>query len=735
MTGISRRSLFGATAAAGLSAAVPAARAAKVPGPEEHRFEGNPAAKGSAAKFQPVRMDAPEMKLSGTFDLGKSTLNEGEALTASRWGIVRAHVQGGKMTHLTPFEFDYAPSPNLNGLCQLPYSPSRIRFPMVRESYLKNGPASRDKRGEDKWVRVSWDKALDLVASEMKRIYGKYGPSAMFGRSYGWMSTGMVNAAITLQNRLLSLCGGYIHCINSYSTAAISRILPYVIGSSEAASTSWDNVLKHSERIVLWGCDPLVTNDIDWFTTIHNGAGYFRALKENKNIKTISINPLQTDTAEYLGSEWIAPRPGTDCAMMLGMMYELETSGKADHAFLEKYTYGWNELRDYIMGKSDGVKKTPQWAASKCGVPAERIISLAHEMQEHRTMIMMGWGIQRTQYGEQPHWMGYALASVLGQIGLPGGGIGTNYHYSNGGAPTGYGPFVGGIPGAPDAVLKPAVPYKGSKVIPVARFVDCILNPGKTIDFNGTKVTYPEVRMVMWAGGNPFTHQPETMKLERAFKKPDTVVVTDYVWTATARHADIVLPACTVFEHNDITSIGTYSHDGIIGMHQAIEPRWESKPDYWIFSQLAKRMGVEKEFTEGLDEMGWIRRLYNNAKKMGDRVNLGMPEFDEFWKKGYIMFDVRPESRDYVAFAKFREDPKKNALATESGLIQLFSPKIAGYKYDDCLGHPSYFEPSEGVNTATKAAPLALMACKSRYRMHSQLDGTVSHDFANIQGR
>lgn len=257
----------------------------------------------------------------------------------------------------------------------------------------------------------------------MKRVYKDYGPSAVFGRSYGWMSTGRVNAAINLQQRLLNLCGSFIQCENSYSTVAISKILPYVVGTGDPRSTSWDVVIGHSERVVFWGCDPLVTNDIDWHTTIHNATGYIRALRD-KGVTTISINPVQTDTAEYLGSEWIAPRPGTDCAMMLGMMHELEATGKADHAFLEKCCNGWKELRAYIMGDEDGVAKTPEWAAEKTGVPAERIRKLAHDLHEHRTMLMVGWGIQRIQYGEQPHWMAFALASVLGQIGLPGGGIG-----------------------------------------------------------------------------------------------------------------------------------------------------------------------------------------------------------------------------------------------------------------------------------------------------------------------
>ena len=174
----------GTAAAAGISSAASAQTASS--------------AKNSA-KFAPEPLpiqDAQGLKLTHTFSLGESTLAEYGFITAARWGVVRGHVKGGKIMDLTPFEHDYAPSINLDGLRELPYTPSRIRYPMVREGFLKNGPASRDKRGEEKFVRVSWDTAFDLVAKEMNRVYDNYGPSAVFGRSYGWMSTGKVNAAI-----------------------------------------------------------------------------------------------------------------------------------------------------------------------------------------------------------------------------------------------------------------------------------------------------------------------------------------------------------------------------------------------------------------------------------------------------------------------------------------------------------------------------------------------------------
>lgn len=201
----------GTAAAAGISSAASAQTASSATASNVRK--GFDAAAKNSAKFAPEPLpiqDAQGLKLTHTFSLGESTFAEYGFITAARWGVVRGHVKGGKIMDLTPFEHDYAPSINLDGLRELPYTPSRIRYPMVREGFLKNGPASRDKRGEEKFVRVSWDTALDLVAKEMNRVYDNYGPSAVFGRSYGWMSTGKVNAAINLQQRLLNLCGGFI---------------------------------------------------------------------------------------------------------------------------------------------------------------------------------------------------------------------------------------------------------------------------------------------------------------------------------------------------------------------------------------------------------------------------------------------------------------------------------------------------------------------------------------------
>lgn len=232
----------------------------------------------------------------------------------------------------------------------------------------------------------------------------------------------------------------------------------------------------------------------------------------------------EPDAAEYFGKncEWIAPKPGTDVAMMIAMAHELESSGKVDREFIRKYTVGYDKFIAYVLGKTDGVAKTPAWAEKICGVKADAIKRLAHLMREKRSMLMGGWGIQRAQHGEQVHWMMVVLAAMCGHIGQPGGGFGFSYHYSNGGAATSMAPALGGISANPKGGSE-GLSWVGESLatIPLARFTDCFLNPGKTIDYNGKKITYPDIRLVFWSGGNPFAQQEDTNGLIKAWKRPE----------------------------------------------------------------------------------------------------------------------------------------------------------------------------------------------------------------------
>ena len=443
-----RREFFKAAGLAGAAAFIPGAASAAAAG----KTGGKRVLRGGVTMGEPLS-GAPDLSLSRTFGTGKSVLNDGVVMNASHWGVYKAHVKGGKIERLEPVAEDAAPSLQLQGIAQQPYNTARIRYPMVRESYLKKGwKAGGRGRGSEPFVRVTWDEVFDIIAKELNRVRDTYGPASIYGGSYGWMSPGALGSARNLMQRCLNLNGGFTGHYGDYSTGCAQVILPYVIGSNGVYEqvTGWDLICDKTELIVLWGADPTVTNDIDWATTLHENAEGFRRVKAAE-IPVIAVNPLKPDTAEFLGEqcEWISPKPNTDVAMMLAMMHELETKNLVDREFIRKYTKGYDKFLPYLLGQTDGVAKTPEWAEGITGVAAEQIRLLAHRMREKRSMLMGGWGIQRAEHGEQVHWAMVVLAAMCGHIGLPGGGFGFTYHYSNGGAATSEAPAFPGISANP----------------------------------------------------------------------------------------------------------------------------------------------------------------------------------------------------------------------------------------------------------------------------------------------
>lgn len=669
--------------------------------------------------------------------------NHKNKISASHFGAFRAHIKGGQFTGVTPFEDDPFPSPMINALPDRTYSKTRVEYPMVREGFLKDGHKSdTSKRGSEKFVRVSWDKALELVTKEIQRVQKKYGYKGIYAGSYGWYCTGKLHNPQTLMNRVMKISGGYVGRIGDYSTGAAQVILPHVLGSIEVyeQQTSWPLVLKHAKNIVLWGANPLVTCQIEWDVAGHGAFPYLEELKkisQKGEIDIYSVDPVRNDTAMYFDSKEIKPRPNTDVAMMLGMMHYLHTTNQYDKEFIQKYTVGFKDFEDYLLGKTDNTPKTLKWASKICGVDEDVIKKFTQTLKDNKSMLMAGWGVQRADHGEQFHWTLVTLACMLGQVGLPGCGFGFSYHYSNGGTPSSDAPGLGGI--STNIKSNRKGPWQNYKPfnIPCARMVDMISNPGKTIDFNGRRITYPDIKMVYWTSGNPFHHHQDRNTMIEAWKKLETFIVHEPFWTPTARMADIVLPATTEIERNDIEIIGDYNSSHIIAMKKAIEPVKESKDDYEICRLIAKRLGYEEEFTDGKEsQLDWIKEFYNDSKSQAAQKGIKMPNFDEFWEKGYVKFDVREEAKNFTRYEKFRKNPMLNPLGTPSGKIEISSRTIKKFNYDDCLHYPSWIEPAEWLGSKkSKRYPLHILSPHPKYRLHSQLSNTWLRELYEVKGR
>ena len=403
--------------------------------------------------------------------------------------------------------------------------------------------------------------------------------------------------------------------------------------------------------------------------------------------------------------------------MILALCHVLYTEKLYDREFLDRCTVGFDRFAPSLADK------TPEWAEKITGISAVRIRALAREMAATRTTVNINWSLQRSHHGEQPFWALVTLACMLGQIGLPGGGFGASYGPTNSmgsGAPLLSGPTLSqGTNAVPD-------------FIPVARFTDMLLNPGGRVPYNGRDLTYPDIRLIYWAGGNPFHHHQDLNRLRVAWQKPETIIFNEQFWTPAAKMADIVLPATTGLERNDIGY--ARREPFLIAMKKAREPIGEARDDYWIFSEITRRLGAADVYTEGRDEMQWLVHMYEEGRQKSARMGVPLPAFQEFWEAGIAK--VPGENTEPVMLAKFRADPATNPLKTPSGRIEIFSEKIASFGYDDCPGHATWMEPIEWLGSRkAERYPLHMLSDQPADKLHSQLDHSPHAKATKVKGR
>ncbi|MBJ9841223.1 trimethylamine-N-oxide reductase TorA [Citrobacter freundii] len=688
--------------------------------PSRRRFLSGMLAVGAASAL------APNPLISKVWAAGENP--EQWIQSGSHYGAFEAKVVNGEWTETRPFKHDKYPCDMLNAVREVVYNPSRVRYPMVRLDWLlKREKSDRSQRGDNRFVRVSWDQALDLFYEELERVQKTYGSSGVFTGLADWQMVGKYHKAGGAMDRGLGLHGSYVTTVGDYSAAAAQVILPHVIGSLEVyeQQTSLPLVIQNSNTIVLWGCDPIKNLQIEFLVPDHDAFGYWQQIKEavaQNKMRVISVDPVRSKSQNYLGCEQLALRPQTDVALMLALAHTLYEEKLYDTAFITDYTVGFEQFLPYLLGESDKQPKNAEWAAEICGLTAEQIRDFARLLVKGRTQFMGGWCVQRMHHGEQYPWMLVVLASMVGQIGLPGGGGGFGWHYNGGGTVTSTGPVLSGlgsITNPPQAKYK--ADFRGaSEHIPTSRIVDCLLAPGNKIAFNGETLTYPDIKMAIYSAANPFHAQQDRNRMIDAWKKLETVVVLDHQWTASCRFADIVLPVTTRFERNDIEQFGTHSNKGLMALHQIVKPQYEARHDFDIFAGLCKRFDKEAVYRENRNEMQWIQALYDEGVKMGASLGVTLPDFTTFWQgDGYIEY---PPGQPWVRHGEFREQPDLNPLGTPSGLIEIYSKTIAGFAYEDCPGHPVWMEPFERTHSGKKDKyPLHLQSCHPDKRLHSQL--------------
>ncbi len=594
------------------------------------------------------------------------------------------------------------------------YNPDRLKYPMKRVG----------KRGEGKFVRISWDEALDTIAQGMKRIISEYGNEAIY-LNYG---TGTLGGTMTrswppgktLLARLMNCCGGYLNHYGDYSSAQIAAGLSYTYGGWADGNSPSD--IENSKLVVLFGNNPGETR--------MSGGGvtyYLEQARAKSQARMIVIDPRYTDTAAGREDEWIPIRPGTDAALAAAIAWVLITENYVDQPFLDNYCVGYDEktlppgapanghYKAYILGDGpDGTAKTPAWAAPITGIPEARIIKLAREIGEAKpAFIAQGWGPQRHSNGELACRAIAMLPILTGNVGIHGGNSGARE-----------GSFS--LPFERMPTLQNPVETS----ISMFTWTDAIeRGPSMTATADGVrgkeKLDVP-IKMIWNYAGNCLINQHSqinrTHEILQDDKKCELIVVIDCHMTASARYADILLPDCTASEQMDFAldaSCGNMAY--VIFADQAIAPRFECRTIYDITSALAVRMGVGDTFSEGRTQEGWLRHLYAQSR----RAIPELPDFDTFRQQG--IFKLRDPQGHHVAYQAFRENPTANPLDTPSGKIEIYSSALA-----DIAAHwqlpegdvihplPVYSPGFEQVSDPLRAQyPLQLTGFHYKSRTHS----------------
>ena len=643
---------------------------------------------------------------------------------SSHWGTYNFSVDKNKKIQLDNWGLDSSPTEFGLGLADAAIDNLRITQPHVRKGWLNNIGKSDGKRGQDEFIPVSWDEAFELASKELLKTKNVYGNSAIYAGSYGWASAGRFHHAKSQVNRFFNLFGGFSSSFQSYSYAAAQTLLPHIIGldlyTTLEEHTTWNALSEECELILMFGGMPLKNSKVS-----AGGVGKHvtkLGIKKcfDKGVEFINISPLIDDAPKFLKAQQVPIRPNTDTALMLALAHILIKNQSYDKGFIEKYTVGFDSFSDYVQGKKNNQECSPEWASKITNIPVKTIYELANKIITKKTMISLSWSLQRASRGEQPLWMGITLAAMLGQIGTASGGFGFGYS------------SVNSTGDSFDKIPWQSLPQGKNKIkdfIPVARVTDMLENPGGEFDYDGKKLTYPDIKLIYWAGGNPFHHHQDLNRLTKAWQKPNTIIVNEIWWNSQARHADIIFPANTALERNDLML--NPRDPTVVANKKAMKSYKNSKTDFEIFSGLSKKLGFLESFTEDRSELDWIKFIWNNSSKTNQK-NISFPSFEEFWEKGY--FELPAPKIEKIMFNDFRKDPINFPLKTPSGKIEISSETISNFQLSDCFSHPCWFEPYEWLGNIDEY-PLHLISNQPTHRLHSQLDNAANSQNSKIKGK
>lgn len=496
------------------------------------------------------------------------------------------------------------------------YSPTRIAYPMRRVG----------EKGENKFERITWDEALDEIASKLKEQKEQYG-----AKSYGVLSPQYYAVLGTLGRRFLNVHGSpnYLHSAICNSQRMFSNLVTLGGPNHMGCNKSLPGQLGKTKLLVVWGFN-------SENSAINQGNPNARLNCIEKGMQVIDIRPMR----EGLGTKaniWVPIRPGTDCALAMGILNYIITNDLYDHDFVENWCDGFDELSESVS------ECTIDWTAEKTGLDPAQIEQVAQMMGTTKPMaIHIGNGV-----GDQSndgHWTVACIdliEAITGNIGIAGGA---------GASLSSPEPLIklnsidilsdrlpaseedeanGWMAGVADLVA-PETPRWFQNMMTQESGPTSAYNKG--IHSILTEDPYP-LRFIFGQSSNPLSATRQPKDTIEALKKLDFYVVMDTEWNSSCAYADIVLPACTNYESGEQMATKNSAAGTWIGINQKIaEPLGESHSDWDYYCDLAVRMGYGDDFWNGdFDEC--LREQLD-----GTGIDL-----DELREKGQMFFERTEE--------------------------------------------------------------------------------------------
>ena len=572
----------------------------------------------------------------------------------------------------------------------------RLRYPMKR----------RAERGAGKFQRITWDEVAKEVADKMDETLRLYGPASRYV-IYG-TGTCTVTRADHCIKRLLNLQGGFLAHYNSYSSACTNYITPYVLGDLRSAGHVSD--VLNSKLIIMWGHNTAET-------IVGPFRNYYLMKAKEAGIKIIVIDPRQSETAVSMADQWIAIKPGGDTALANAMAYVIYKNNLQDQTYMDRFCVGFDEdhmpegipagesYHSYLFGRKDGVEKTPAWAEKICGVPADVIEALAIEYASTKpACILPGLGVQRTSGGENAIRATIALCAMTGNVGVSGGGASGTV------TPQGH--------EEPPEIFKPENPYKG--MIPAFMWSKAIDSPETmTPREDGLKnmERMPSgIKLLFSLASNVLINQHsninDTKRILSDTSKCEMIVLSDLFMTPSARWADLLLPAPSLFENATIPNVWA-TDDYILYCQKATEPLFGSLFEYNWIKEVARHLGLYESFTQGNEDGdAWARTCYADLRTRETEL----PDWDTFTQKGGYMY------KENACIVPFRDNIEKGIpFETPSGKIEIFSKQLYDLENPDEIGGvPIHFRTVEGPEDPLKEKyPLQMIGYHTKRRCHS----------------